>query len=78
MNESMKEMIHSGTAGFADFREGGKEGVLTLKQAASSLPIHPVILGREGGEVNADGAGISSVRDVSSSQEIVDRMKKQR
>ncbi|QXO95040.1 amidohydrolase family protein [Methanospirillum purgamenti] len=77
MNESMKEMIHSGTAGFADFREGGKEGVLTLKQAASSLPIHPVILGREGGEVNADGAGISSVRDVSSSQEIVDRMKKQ-
>ena len=77
MKDSITEMIHTGTAGFADFREGGKPGVLALQQAAASLPIHPIILGREGGEDIAHGAGISSARDVALSREIADRVKKQ-
>lgn len=77
MKDSLTEMIHSGTAGCADFREGGRSGVRALQRAAATLPFHPVILGREGGEEIADGAGISSARDVSSYQDIVDRMKKQ-
>ena len=77
MKDSITEMFNSGTSGFADFREGGKQGVLALQQAASSLPVRPVILGREGGEDLADGAGISSARDVETSLEIAGRMKKQ-
>ncbi len=76
MRDTITEMINSGTAGFADFREGGSEGVSALQQAAASLPIHPVILGREGGENIADGAGISSARDVKDSAEIAGRMKR--
>ncbi|ABD40601.1 amidohydrolase [Methanospirillum hungatei JF-1] len=77
MRDSITEMIHSGTAGFADFREGGKPGVLALQEAASQMHIRPIILGREGGEEIADGAGISSARDVTQSMEIADLMKRQ-
>jgi len=66
-------MAAAGTAGCADFREGGEEGVLALNEAAAGLPIRPLIFGREGGEVLADGAGISSVRDVADIEQIVTR-----
>ncbi|HWQ67877.1 MAG TPA: amidohydrolase family protein [Methanospirillum sp.] len=64
MRASITTMIASGTSGFADFREGGIEGVMQLKIAAAGLPCRPVILGRGGGEKAGDGAGISSTRDV--------------
>jgi cytosine/adenosine deaminase-related metal-dependent hydrolase len=64
MRSSMYLMTRSGTAGCADFREGGKEGVRALREAAGQAVPGLVIFGREGGEDTADGIGISSIRDV--------------
>jgi cytosine/adenosine deaminase-related metal-dependent hydrolase len=64
MRASMEGMIATGTAGCADFREGGVQGVLALQEAAAGLPFVPFVFGREGGEMIAGGLGISSVRDV--------------
>jgi cytosine/adenosine deaminase-related metal-dependent hydrolase len=64
MRAGMEGMIATGTAGCADFREGGVEGVLALKEAAAGLSFFPFVFGREGGETVAGGLGISSVRDV--------------
>jgi cytosine/adenosine deaminase-related metal-dependent hydrolase len=63
MRASIGVMIRSGTMGFADFREGGEEGVRGLREAARGLPCRPVIFGREGGEAIAEGLGIPSIRD---------------
>lgn len=76
MRASITGMIRTGTAGFADFREGGVEGVRHLQKASADLPCHPVILGREGGEQVSDGAGVSSTRDVRGYEEIAMQMKK--
>jgi cytosine/adenosine deaminase-related metal-dependent hydrolase len=64
MRASIREMIESGTAGFADFREGGKDGVRALQEAGDGLPCLPVIFGRDDGEFIADGFGVSSARDL--------------
>ncbi|NTU99947.1 MAG: amidohydrolase family protein [Methanoregulaceae archaeon] len=64
MCATISTMETAGIGGFADFREGGIPGVRALSEAAAGLSCHPVILGRGGGELVADGAGISSVRDV--------------
>ena len=64
MRATLGTMAGSGQAGFADFREGGIDGVDALRQAVVDIPLMPVILGRDGGEHVADGIGISSVRDV--------------
>jgi len=71
MRSSMITMIAAGTAGFADFREGGIEGVAALREAAAGLCCRPVILGREGGELVSDCAGISSVHDIKNAEEVV-------
>lgn len=76
MKSSIKSMIQCGTAGFVDFREGGELGVSLLRKACKGLACRPVILGREGGEIISDGAGISSARDINSYAEIVSRMKR--
>jgi cytosine/adenosine deaminase-related metal-dependent hydrolase len=75
MHASIQGMIHGGTAGCADFREGGYEGVTALKKAAHGLPFRPFIFGREGGEEIADGLGISSTRDVSHTEILVAKAK---
>jgi cytosine/adenosine deaminase-related metal-dependent hydrolase len=64
MRASIQGMISGGIAGCADFREGGQEGVAALRKAGDGLSFLPVIFGRDGGEHDADGLGISSVRDV--------------
>ena len=64
MRASIEDMIGGGTAGCADFREGGQEGVSALHEAADGLPFRPCIFGREGGEITAEGLGISSIRDI--------------
>ncbi|HVP95810.1 amidohydrolase family protein [Methanoregula sp.] len=64
MRASISGMIRSGTCGCADFREGGREGVLVLREAAAGLSFQPVIFGRDGGDAIADGLGISSTRDI--------------
>lgn len=71
MRSSIVAMLATGTTGFADFREGGADGVAALREAAAGLDCRPVILGREGGEEVSDGAGISSVHDVANAEEIV-------
>jgi cytosine/adenosine deaminase-related metal-dependent hydrolase len=75
MHASIQGMIHGGTAGCADFREGGYEGVTALKRAAEGLSFRPFIFGREGGEGIADGLGISSTRDVPDSEILVAKAK---
>jgi cytosine/adenosine deaminase-related metal-dependent hydrolase len=77
MRASVQTMISGGIAGFADFREGGAEGVFNLQDACRQLPCRPVILGRDGGEVHGDGAGISSVRDVKEYENIAGQMKRE-
>lgn len=71
MRASMQGMIDSGIAGCADFREGGVDGVVALRDAAAGLPFLPFVFGREGGETVAGGLGISSVRDVSEMEQQV-------
>lgn len=73
----MVEMLKCGIAAFGDFREGGLDGVLALREAVNGLPIKPVILGRPLSDSNGgfgpteeeicrllelvDGFGISSI-----------------
>jgi len=75
MHASIRGMITGGTAGCADFREGGYEGVTALKKAAEGLPFRPFIFGREGGEGIADGLGISSTRDIPDTEVLVAKAK---
>ena len=68
MRRSLQQMAASGTCAFADFREGGEEGVSMLEEAMRGLPILARILGRPGpGQTNIPescwGLGISSTRD---------------
>jgi len=68
MRRSLQLMAASGTCAFADFREGGAEGVSLLQEAMLGLPLIARVLGRpESGQVNIPdscwGLGISSTRD---------------
>jgi cytosine/adenosine deaminase-related metal-dependent hydrolase len=64
MRAAITDMMGSGTYGCADFREGGRPGVRAIRDAAAGLDFLPVIFGRDGGESDAEGLGISSCRDV--------------
>lgn len=75
---TLRTMSDSGTAGCADFREGGISGVEAMREAGHDLPIRTVIFGREGGETVAEGLGISSVRDIATElDEIVGEARRQ-
>ena len=71
MRTSIEGMMAGGTAGCADFREGGIAGVSGLREAAEGLEFRPLIFGRDGGEAGADGLGISSARDIAGADELV-------
>ncbi len=71
MRATLTFMERAGTAGCADFREGGSAGVQALRSAAEGIPCAPIIFGREGGEEYADGLGISSTRDTPGLDQIV-------
>lgn len=75
MRETMEFMKLGGTAGFADFREGGMNGVKLLWDARV-LGITPLILGREGGEEISDGLGLSSAKSFEQDYELVQKMRK--
>jgi len=47
MKNSMWEMLKTGTTTFVDFREGGKEGIDIINEAAEEVPIRKVVLGRD-------------------------------
>jgi cytosine/adenosine deaminase-related metal-dependent hydrolase len=68
MRRTLLDMIATGTFAFADFREGGPEGVEMLIEALEGLPLTARILGRpDDGSLDihcsAWGLGISSTRD---------------
>ncbi|MDE1769877.1 MAG: amidohydrolase family protein [Thaumarchaeota archaeon] len=46
IKNSCMSMIRKGITTFIDFREGGIDGINLLKNAASDIPIRPIILGR--------------------------------
>jgi len=46
MRNSCTSMIKKGITTFVDFREGGLEGILLLKEVLSEVPIRSIILGR--------------------------------
>jgi cytosine/adenosine deaminase-related metal-dependent hydrolase len=47
MRDSAKEMLSSGVTAYADFREGGHEGLTALRTATKGLPIRTFALGRD-------------------------------
>ncbi|MFB3766080.1 MAG: amidohydrolase family protein [Methanotrichaceae archaeon] len=68
MRRTLAYMIATGTIAFADFREGGQEGVELMLDALQGMPILPRIFGRpyEGSaEIHSScwGLGVSSTRD---------------
>ncbi len=73
---AIQSMLEAGVSTFADFREGGESGVLTLRRAAEELPIRPIILGRPNSDLTdlnqvvklADGIGLSSPLDYDYNQ----------
>ena len=71
MHASILGMIAGGTAGCADFREGGVPGISAIREAAEGLSFRTVIFGRDGGEGVADGLGISSTRDIPQTDTLV-------
>ncbi len=71
MRASIQGMIAGGTAGCADFREGGVAGVSALREAAHGLSFRPLIFGRDGGEAVAEGLGVSSTRDIDGADTLV-------
>ena len=66
MRRSLRLMSDTGTAACIEFREGGVEGVEYIRDAAASLPIDTVVLGRESEDAmrESDGFGASGARDA--------------
>jgi cytosine/adenosine deaminase-related metal-dependent hydrolase len=68
IRRSLAQMAASGTYAFADFREGGADGVTMLEEAMQGMPLLSSILGRPGLDgaetaLSCWGLGISSTRD---------------
>ncbi len=67
MRRALEEMRRTGTGCFADFREGGIEGLELLRQVVEQSSVSCVALGRPDGDPpervieRADGFGVSSV-----------------
>lgn len=71
MRRTLLDMRDTGTFAFADFREGGKDGVCMLQEALCGISLTARILGRPIGSSidlhdDAWGIGISSTRDYDS------------
>ncbi len=62
MRRAMRYMQREGISHFVDFREGGEEGVMLLRDASRGLKIKPIIFGR-GVYKDAEGVGLSSISD---------------
>lgn len=69
MRASVQDMIGTGTCAFADFREGGMEGMAALNDALTGSDIKARIFGRPSdGDMGyldlCDGTGLSSTNDL--------------
>lgn len=71
IRESIQFMHAGGVTAFVDFREGGADGVLVLREAASGLPVDAFAMGRD--ELAAlevgDGYGASGAADADFTRE---------
>ena len=76
MRGSIAFMKESGTAGFADFREGGAHGVVLLKEALAGSGMDALILGRDGGEEVSNGCGLASAHGTEEEARLRDRVTK--
>jgi cytosine/adenosine deaminase-related metal-dependent hydrolase len=68
MKRTLQDMLASGTCAFADFREGGADGVEMAREACQNIPLISRILGRPEGKdprihESCWGLGISSTKD---------------
>ena len=72
MRATLSFMKRTGTLGFADFREGGADGVQALSSVLDSS-MHACIFGRDGGELHpsACGFGLSSAHGKKSEEDAV-------
>lgn len=77
IRNSIQYMKQSGTLGFADFREGGFEGVEMLL-SCMDVEMTTLILGRDGGELhpNASGIGLSSAHGLPSESDAFSTVRK--
>lgn len=69
LHDAALTMLGAGTVAFADFREGGLDGVAQLHRAMDGLPITAVVFGRyhtfpvhPADELEANAAGLSEAR----------------
>jgi cytosine/adenosine deaminase-related metal-dependent hydrolase len=46
MQNSLNEMLQTGTTTMVDFREGGIEGIFLIKNAGEGIPVRKIVLGR--------------------------------
>ena len=72
IRNSISYMKRYGTLGFADFREGGRDGVELLRRS-SDASMNTMILGRDGGELHpsAAGLGLSSAHGTAEEERMV-------
>ena len=54
LSSAIDELLINGITAFADFREGGADGVAALKEAAASKPIEAVVFGEPDCPVGSD------------------------
>ncbi len=72
MKKSMWTMLKTGTTTFVDFREGGKEGIDNLNEAAEEIPIRKIVLGRHESFINPHARPIEIIENVKELIEICD------
>ena len=70
VRNSAISMLRSGITAFADFREGGPEGVRLLREAISGLPIWCVALGRVDHYGGPSGDGLSE-QEIAAAKEVL-------
>lgn len=72
MQRSMQDMLRTGTTTFVDFREGGIKGVEIINEAAKTVPIRKVVLGRDDSFLNPHADPSDITRKVEELVEICD------
>ncbi|HJJ46659.1 MAG TPA: amidohydrolase family protein [Methanocorpusculum sp.] len=77
MKATMSFMKRTGTLGFADFREGGPDGVHALSSGLDPA-LHACIFGRDGGELlfAAQGFGLTSAHGTKEEEDAVTAARK--
>lgn len=72
MKKSMQNMLYTGTTTFVDFREGGKDGINIINEAAEDVPIRKIVLGRHASFLNPQPDPKKITEDIEELLEICD------